>query len=214
MTIFHHYHVYAHDFDDGFDDPNVPYSISLPEHHLIIEEDEIKTIEKQYRYCRIRYGIPSVCRPRGLCHYQYGDVRYSSKESCQTSVNGKNVGGVCCSLDVDYTTNSRDKIPYRLKEPRKTNEEPIRISRDQFLQAIKQADADVARYLVLEEVFTGELGQVQVAFTPASFLQMMFGPADQNQQLSNLWGFRALQLTRALGENLNLSLNNCVMDYH
>lgn len=58
---------------------------------------------------------------------------------------------------------------------------------------------------MLEEVFTGELGQVQVAFTPASFLQMMFGPADQNQQLSNLWGFRALQLTRSLGENLNLS---------
>ena len=46
MTIFHHYHVDAHDFDDGFDDPNVPYSISLPEHHLIIE-DEIKTIEKR-----------------------------------------------------------------------------------------------------------------------------------------------------------------------
>mgnify|MGYP006887430697 FL=1 len=74
---------------------------------------KVKNFEKkdystqtEYRYCRIRYGIPSVCRPRGLCHYQYGDVRYTSKESCQTSVNGKNVEGVCCSLDVDYTTNS------------------------------------------------------------------------------------------------------------
>ncbi|KPM07265.1 peroxinectin-like protein 6 [Sarcoptes scabiei] len=33
----------------------------------------------------------------------------------------------------------------------------------------------------------------------------MFGPADQNQQLSNLWGFRTLQVTRALGRQLDLS---------
>ncbi|KAH9416217.1 hypothetical protein DERP_000716 [Dermatophagoides pteronyssinus] len=154
--------------------------------------------------CRTNDGFMGVCWPIGLCHYQYGNVRYSSKQSCRTLVNGKNVQGVCCPLDVDYTPNSRDRIPYRLTKPRLPRES-IRITRNEFLRAIQQADADITRYLVLEEKFTGELGQVQIAFTPAFFLQMMFGPADQNQQLTNLWGFRALQLTRALGENLNLS---------
>ena len=175
--------------------------------------------------CRTNDGFMGVCWPIGLCHYQYGNVRYSSKQSCRTLVNGKNVQGVCCPLDVDYTPNSRDSmfffdylnlilisktknfhigIPYRLTKPRLPRES-IRITRNEFLRAIQQADADITRYLVLEEKFTGELGQVQIAFTPAFFLQMMFGPADQNQQLTNLWGFRALQLTRALGENLNLS---------
>ncbi|OTF77866.1 hypothetical protein BLA29_005922, partial [Euroglyphus maynei] len=154
--------------------------------------------------CRTSNGYIGVCWPNGLCHYQYGNVRYSSKESCRTSVNGNNVQGVCCPLDINFTPDSLENIQYRLIKKRLSGES-IPITQTQFLRAIKQADADVERYLALEELFTGELGQVQIAHTPAFFLQMMFGPADQNQQLSNLWGFRALQLTRALGENLNLT---------
>lgn len=64
---------------------------------------------------------------------------------------------------------------------------------------------DVQNFIELEKYFIGQMRQVQVAYTPEHFLQVMFGPADQNQQLLNLWGFYGLQLSRVLARILQLT---------
>lgn len=66
-----------------------------------------RSIDRQQIRCQTRNGYSGICLSKGECYYMYGDLNYLDREQCRTNVNGRQIVGVCCPNDPDFTPNKR-----------------------------------------------------------------------------------------------------------
>ena len=78
------------------------------------------------------------------------------------------------------------------------------VDKRQIYRAVARTEAVIQSFIDMETNFIDQ-GYVQEPNSMASIHQAVFGPPNENLQAINLNGFRALEVTRMLGNQLNLN---------
>lgn len=145
--------------------------------------------------CRTSFGVAGQCKPIVSCYGHMGNLATVQRNLCPTTVNGHKTQGVCCPREEVQEGSFR--VPYTY-DPPPFPQLDLNIPQGAVARAVDVTEDRLLRFLEMEVGFLRQ-GYSQQRNTMESFHQAVFGPPNLNLQTLNLNGFRALEVTRAIG---------------